>query len=159
MGSRRHPGREAPPALTSALWAVDYNELRAIGAKTSAQRTPEQPEVARFWTAVGVVTWNPIVRSLAAAQPRSLLENARLFALVNMAATDAFIAVFDAKYAYNFWRPITAIRHAKVDGNDATSPDPAWLPLIDTPLHPEYPCAHCITARAVGTVLEAQVGS
>ena len=158
MGSPSQLRPEAPPALTSALWARDYNEIRAIGAKTSAQRTPEQTEVARFWTAVGVVTWNPIVRSLAAAQPRSLLENARLFALVNMAATDAFVAVFDAKYAFNFWRPVTAIRNGDSDGNDATAPEPGWVPLVDTPMHPEYPCAHCISAGAVAAVLESEFG-
>src|SRR5258708_39536375 len=158
MGSPSQLRPEAPPALTSALWARDYNEIRAIGAKTSAQRTPEQTEVARFWTAVGVVTWNPIVRSLAAAQPRSLIENARLFALVNMAATDAFVAVFDAKYAFNFWRPVTAIRNGDSDGNDATAPEPGWVPLVDTPMHPEYPCAHCISAGAVAAVLESEFG-
>ncbi len=150
---------DAPPALTSALWARDYNEIKAVGGRNSAQRTPEQTEVARFWTAVGVVTWNPIVRSLAAAQPRSLIENARLFALVNMAAVDAFVAVFDAKYAFNFWRPVTAIRNGDGDGNDATTAEPGWAPLVDTPMHPEYPCAHCITAGAVAAVLESEFGT
>jgi hypothetical protein len=67
-----------------------------------------------------------------------------------MAATDALIAVFDAKYAYEFWRPVTAVRYG--------GKDPAWLPLVDTPMHPEYPCAHCISTAAVGTVLEAHFG-
>ena len=150
---------EPPPALTSATWTRDYNEIKEIGARNSAKRTPEQTEVARFWTAVGVVTWNPIVRSLATSRPRSLVENARLFALVNMAASDAFVAVFDGKYAFNFWRPVTAIRNGDIDGNDATAPDAAWLPFVDTPMHPEYPCAHCISAAAVGAVLEAEFGS
>ena len=69
------------------------------------------------------------------------------------------IAVFDAKYHYNFWRPITAIRNGDLDGNDATERVPAWLPFIDTPMHPEYPCAHCIVASAVGTVLRAEIGA
>jgi hypothetical protein len=150
---------EPPPALTSATWTRDYNEIKEIGASNSAKRTPEQTEVARFWTAVGVVTWNPIVRSLATSKPRSLVENARLFALVNMAASDAFVAVFDGKYAFNFWRPVTAIRNGDIDGNDATAPDAAWLPFVDTPMHPEYPCAHCISAAAVGAVLEAEFGT
>jgi hypothetical protein len=76
-----------------------------------------------------------------------------------MAGADAYIAVFDAKYTYNFWRPITAIRNGDIDGNPATSPDSNWMPLIDTPMHPEYPCAHCITAAAVATVLESEFGS
>lgn len=150
---------EPPPALTSATWTRDYNEIKVIGARASGKRTPEQTEAARFWTAVGVVTWNPIVRSLATSKPRSLGQNARLFALVNMAASDAFVAVFDGKYAHNFWRPVTAIRNGDIDGNDATAQEPAWLPLVETPMHPEYPCAHCISAAAVGTVLEAEFGT
>jgi PAP2 superfamily len=150
---------EPPPALMSPIWARDYNEVKDFGARDSKARTAEQTESAQFWTAVGVVTWNPIVRALATAKPRSLLDNARLFALVNMAAADAYIAVFDAKYAFNFWRPITAIRNGDIDGNDATAPKPAWLPFVDTPLHPEYPCAHCISAGAVAAVLEAEFGS
>ena len=150
---------EPPPALTSELWARDYNEIKTFGEKNSRQRTPEQTEAARFWTATGAATWNSLVRALAASKPRSLAENARLFALVNMAATDAFVAVFDAKYTYNFWRPVTAIRNGDIDGNDATARDPRWLPFVDTPVHPEYPCAHCITAGAVAAVLEAEFGT
>jgi hypothetical protein len=149
---------EPPPALTSALWARDYNEIKDLGARNSTKRTAYQTEVARFWSIVGIASWNPIVRSLATSQPRTLIDNARLFALVNMAATDAFVAVFDGKYAYQLWRPVTAIRNGDIDGNDATEIDPAWLPLIDTPMHPEYPCAHCITSSAVATVLESEFG-
>ena len=76
-----------------------------------------------------------------------------------MAAADAFVSVFDAKYAFGFWRPVTAIRDGEADGNDATAPDPGWLPFVDTPMHPEYPCAHCISAGAVGAVLEAEFGT
>jgi hypothetical protein len=150
---------EPPPALTSAIWARDYNEIKELGSRASAKRTPEQTETARFWTLTGVASWNPVVRSLTAAQARPLVDDARLFALVNMAATDAFIAVFDAKYAYHFWRPVTAIRNGDNDGNDATAPDASWVPLVDTPLHPEYPCAHCITAGAVAAVLETEFGA
>jgi hypothetical protein len=149
---------EPPPALASATWARDYNEIKEVGGKQGSQRTAQQTETAQFWSIVGIASWNPIVRSLATSHPRSLVENARLFALVNIAATDAFVAVFDAKYAYQFWRPITAIRNGDIDGNDATEIDPAWLPLIDTPMHPEYPCAHCITSSAVATVLESEFG-
>ena len=149
---------EPPPALTSETWARDYNEIKNYGG-TASQRTAWQSEVARFWSIVGIASWNSIVRALAGAQPRSLADNARLFALVNMAATDAFVAVFDAKYAYQFWRPVTAIRNGDIDGNDATEIDPAWVPFIPTPIHPEYPCAHCITASAVATVLESEFGA
>jgi hypothetical protein len=150
---------EPPPALTSAVWSRDYNEIKALGARDSTQRTAAQTETARFWAVVGVASWNPIVRSLALSRSRALIDNARLFALVNMAASDSFVAVFDAKYAFNFWRPVTAIRNGDIDGNDATAPDAAWLPLVDTPMHPEYPCAHCISAGAVAAVLEAEFGS
>jgi hypothetical protein len=155
-GAQFRPG--PPPSLASAEWARDYNEIKSVGARQSTSRSAEQTEAARFWTVVGPPSWNQVVRSLALSKPLALVENARLFALVNMAATDSFIAVFDAKYAYGFWRPITAIRNGDIDGNDATGIDPEWLPLVDTPLHPEYPCAHCISAGAIGEVLEAQFG-
>lgn len=140
----------APPGLASDDWSRDLEEIRAIGARASTTRTREQTDVARFWAVTGPASWNPLVRSLAQSRTASLLDNARLFAQVNMAATDAFIAVFDAKYAYEFWRPVTAVRHG--------GSDPAWLPLIDTPMHPEYPCAHCISSAAVGAVLEGHFG-
>ena len=138
-----------PPLLTSAVWTRDFDEIRAIGGRNSSTRSREQTEVARFWTLTGPPSWNPVVRSLAKSRNLSPIENARLFALVNIAAADAFIAVFDAKYAYEFWRPVTAIRYEA---------DPTWLPLVDTPMHPEYPCAHCISSAAVGAVLESQFG-
>jgi hypothetical protein len=105
------------------------------------------------------------VRQLAALKKLDLVDSARLFALVAIATDDAFIAVFDAKYAYNFWRPITAIRNADLTGNKATPHDPSWLPFGqsslasgDTPMHPEYPCAHCITSSAAGVVLKSVFG-
>jgi hypothetical protein len=85
-----------------------------------------------------------------------VLANARLFATVAQAMDDAMIAVMDAKYTYNQWRPVTAIRNCDTDGHDGTERDAAWAPLIETPLHPEYPCAHCILAATVGTVLKAE---
>jgi len=156
-GSQFRPA--PPPALSSAEWAADYNEIKEIGAKKSARRTSEQTEIARFWTITGPQSFDPIVRQLAAAPERSLSQNARLFALVEMAVADSYIAVFDAKYTYVFWRPITAIRNGDIDGNDATERDPGWEPLVDTPLHPEYPCAHCINSGAARAVLEAEFGT
>ena len=88
---------------------------------------------------------------------RSLSQNARLFALVEMAVADSYVAVFEAKYKFNFWRPVTAIRNGDIDGNDATARDPGWEPLVDTPLHLEYPCAHCINSGAARAVLESVV--
>jgi hypothetical protein len=100
-----------------------------------------------------------IVLSVADVPGREVTQNARLFAAVAQAADDALLAVFDAKYHYNFWRPVTAIRNGDVDGNDATERDASWTPFIETPMHPEYPCAHCTVAAAVGTVLQAEIGS
>ena len=156
-GSQFRPS--PPPALASAEWAADYNEVKDIGGKKSAKRTSEQTDTARFWTITGPQSFDPIVRQLASAPGRSLSQNARLFALVEMAVADSYIAVFDAKYTYNFWRPITAIRNGDIDGNDATARDAAWVPLVDTPLHPEYPCAHCINSGAARAVLESEFGA
>jgi hypothetical protein len=118
-------------------------------------RSPEQTDIARFWSIVGPASWDPVLRGVAAAPGRTVAQNARLFALAEMAAADAYIAVFDAKYTYNLWRPITAIRNGDMYG---MSPIPDWEPLIDTPMHPEYPCAHCITSAAIAAVLEAELG-
>jgi hypothetical protein len=103
--------------------------------------------------------YNGIVRSVADVPGRDVTQNARLFAAVSQATDDALLAVFDAKYHYNFWRPVTAIRNGDFDGNDATDRDASWTPFIDTPMHPEFPCAHCTVAGAVGTVLKAEVGT
>ena len=156
-GAQFRPG--PPPALTSEAWARDYNEIKAIGAKNSTRRTPEQTAIAKFWEATAPVVYWPVVRSVAAAPGRDVTANARLLAIAAMAMDDALIAVFDAKYTYNFWRPVTAIRNGDVDGNDATERDPSWTPFIDTPMHPEYPCAHCILSASLGAVLQAELGS
>ena len=144
----------APYALSSADWAKDYNEIKRMGAKVGSARSAEQSDIARFWELTGAATYNPLVRQLSALQRLDPTEKARLFALVHMAAADALIAVFDAKYTYNFWRPITAIRNGDLSGNGAVERDAAWEPFIPTPMHPEYPCAHCITQSAAVGVLE-----
>jgi len=154
--SQFRPG--PPPGLESELWARDFNEVKALGSKNSQQRSAEQTEIARFWEEVMPPIYHGIVRSVANMPGREITQNARLFAAVTQASDDALIAVFDAKYHYGFWRPVTAIRNADIDGNDATERDPSWIPFIDTPMHPEYPCAHCIVSAAVGTVLQAEIG-
>ena len=111
-----------------------------------------------FWLMTGPRSYNAIVRQLAAAREMDVVDCARLFALVAMAGSDAMIAVMDAKYAYNFWRPLTAIRNADITGNAATPREESWLPIADTPLHPEYPCAQCTTSSAVGAVLTHVLG-
>ena len=148
----------APYSLKSAQWAKDFNEVKTMGAKTGSGRTAEQTDIARFWGQTGPATYNPVVRQLSAAKGLDILDNARLFALFSMATADASIAIFDAKYTYNFWRPVTAIRNADLDGNSATERDPTWEPIIATPMHPEYPCAHCISQGSAASVLEAFFG-
>ena len=155
--SQFRPG--PPPAMDSALWARDYNETKALGSADSSQRTAWQTETARFWVLVGTPAWNQAARSLSAGKPLPLPESARLFAHLNIAIYDAYMAVFDAKYHYQFWRPVTAIRNGDRDGNDATERDAAWRPTIDTPLHPEYPCAHCTVDGAAGAVLKNTFGT
>ena len=154
--SQFRPG--APPALTSERWARDYNEIKAVGGSASTLRSAEQTEIARFWETTLPPIYYGLVRNVAEMPGRDVMRNARLFAAVTQAIDDALIAVFDAKYHYGFWRPITAIRNGDVDGNDATERDASWAPLIDTPMHPEYPCAHCIQAATVGTLLQAELG-
>jgi len=156
-GSQFHPA--PPPALSSSEWAADYNEIKEIGGKKSALRTSEQTEIARFWTITGPQSFDPIARQLAAIPGRTLSQNARLFALVEMAVADSYIAVFEAKYSFSFWRPITAIRNGDIHGNTAIARDAGWEPLVDTPLHPEYPCAHCINSGAARAVLESEFGT
>jgi hypothetical protein len=148
-----------PPALTSEVWTRDLNEIREMGSFASTRRTAEQTTMARFWFFTGPRTYNPIVRQVASARKMDLVDCARLYALTSMAGIDAFIAVFDAKYTYNLWRPVTAIRNADLTSNPATPREASWQPLGTTPMHPEYPCAHCIVAAAISTVLQSVAGN
>lgn len=148
----------APYALNSAQWAKDYNEVKTLGAKSGSARTAEQTDIARFWALTGAATYNPVARQISAAKGLDVLDNARLLALVAIATADAAVAIFDAKYAYGFWRPVTAIRNGDMDGNDATERDAAWESLIPTPMHPEYPCAHCIFQGSAASVSQALFG-
>ena len=148
-----------PPDLGSDVWVRDYNEVKALGGKQSRQRTAAQTDIARFWEEVMPPIYHGIVRSVANIPGRDITRNARLFAAVTQASDDGLIAVFDAKYHYGFWRPLTAIRNGDIDENEATERDESWVPFIETPMHPEYPCAHCITSGAVGTVLKAEIGN
>ncbi len=148
----------APYALSSAQWAKDYDEIRRLGRKTRSERTVAQTDVARFWQVIGPITYNPVAVQVSAARKLDVVDNARLFALSGIATADAAIAVFDAKFTYNFWRPVTAIRNGDLDGNDATERDATWEPFIVTPMHPEYPCAHCIFQGAQASVLRELYG-
>jgi hypothetical protein len=150
---------EGPPALTSAEYAADFNEVKSLGATSSVTRTPGQTETAYFWAENSQTTWNHIAATVAAARHNSLSDNARLFALLNLTFADTAITAFDSKYAYHFWRPITAIRSADIDSNDDTIADPTWTPLVDTPAHPDYTSQHSALGSAAANVLGSFFGS
>jgi len=150
--SQFRPG--PPPTLTSPRYTRDFNEIKEVGSLTSTTRTQDQTNLARFWVSTAPQNWNPAVRQLASARGLSLSQNARAFALVNLAGADAFIAAWDAKFAYNQWRPVTAIRAADSDGNPDTLADPAWTPLLVTPPFPDYIAGHTTYAGAAKQVLE-----
>jgi len=147
-----------PPSLKSKEWAQDYNETRQLGALQSQARTPAQQEIALFWATALPDIHIGVVRSYAATGSRDITRNARLYAAIMAAVNDAEIAVFEAKYHYQLWRPITAIRNGDRDDNPATERDANWSPLITTPLQPEYPCGHCIIASTIATVLILDAG-
>ena len=147
-----------PPALKSARWARDYNEIKALGSAKSTVRTPEQTEIAKFWATALPDVHLGLARSVATAPGREVTRNARLYAAVTAAMNETETAVFEAKYHYLFWRPITAIRNGDRDDNAATERDADWVPLILTPMQPEYPCAHCMLAATIATVLRAEAG-
>jgi hypothetical protein len=148
-----------PPALSSAEWARDYNEVKSLGGTNSTARTPEQTEAANFWHNVNFgPAWQAAARELSIKKEMPLAECARLFALLNMSLANAYIVNWDAKYFYNFWRPVTAIRNGDQDGNDATERDAGWTSLIPQPLHPEYPSQATINAMIASAVLESVFG-
>src|SRR6266550_3404322 len=130
----------APPALDSRTYTVDYNEVKDLGRATETSRTADQSATALFWSPSASALWTANVRSVASSM--DLLTAARFEAIGIAAVTNALIACWDAKYTYMFWRPVTAIRAGETDGNPETEPDPAWIPFIVTPSHPEYPAAH-----------------
>lgn len=145
-----------PPSLTSPVYARDLAEITRLGGKASTARTAEQTDQALFWAPRDV---RLVLRQLIGTPGRSLVEDARFLALAEMAWADSYVAMMDGKYTYNLWRPVTAIRGAATDGNDATVADSTWEPLLNTPAHPEYPCGHCLSAGAVGAVIEAEFGA
>ena len=150
---------EPPIPLKSEQWAADYNEIKNLGGKASAKRSARQTEDARFWLITGPQSTDPIARKLVMAKNMSLIDSARFMALVSVALADAYISVMDGKYHYDFWRPITAIRNGDIDDNPTTEPDATWQPIDNTPMHPEYPCAHCIGSAALAAVAETVFGT
>jgi hypothetical protein len=148
-----------PPALTSAEYTRDFNEVKAFGSATSSLRSAYQTETARFWQLdTPVDMWDRVADSLAQKNHLNLLKTARLLALVNVSEADASFAVWDAKVTFNSWRPVTAIVQAEFDGNPDTTPDATWLPLLVTPYFQEYPSAHSGVSSAAVTVLKSFFG-
>ncbi|MGX1129102.1 hypothetical protein RKD49_001292 [Streptomyces glaucescens] len=148
-----------PPALSSAAYAEDVQELKAMGAKSGSGRSAEQTETALFFSGNLVEQVQTAVRDHAARHRLGIAETARLFAAVNASATDAVVTAWDAKLHYGSWRPITAIRLADTDGNPATTADPAWEPLLPTPPHPDHIAGHTTVTAAVVRALTGLLGT
>jgi hypothetical protein len=156
--SQFRPG--PPPQISSALYARDYNETKEFGAVKSIKRSDAQADAVRFWQQGNLsLAWFQAATQLCARKGLGLAENARLFALLSMGLANGFIADWDAKFEYNYWRPLTAIRNGDKDGNDATERDPGWLPLNATPMHPEYPSQAGINVGSATGVLESVFGT
>jgi hypothetical protein len=127
-----------PPALGSARYARDYNEVKSLGARFGSMRTAAQTETANFHTDNALALWNRGLRTLADAQVHAIADSARLFALANLSVADSLLAVWDTKYHYVTWRPVTAIREGDTDGNARTAGDASWEPLFNTPNYPDH---------------------
>jgi hypothetical protein len=145
--------------LTSSRYTHDYKEVEAVGGRDSTERPLDRANVVRVYEALADATlWNPIASQLAVARHFSLTQNARMFALLNMALSDTAIAVLDTKYHYNVWRPETAIPAGGSDGNNRTDPDSSFVPFISTPCFPSYPSGHATSSYAAREVLERIFG-
>ena len=155
-----------PPALSSTAWATAFNEIKDVGSASSTTRTPDQTNIARFWTANVVLQYNQALRDLSMEKALTLRNTASLMAMVNIIAADGGIATLEAKYRFRFWRPVTAIDPTSIksggdlfgvgqdpnDGNAATVEQAGWRPLITTPNHPEYPAAHGVLSSEMAEV-------
>jgi len=145
---------KGPPSQDGAAFVRDLEEVKAVGARLSATRTSDQTAAAIFWTVQTPVPWNAAARAAAVAHGNTREENARLFAALNVACSDAHIAAFEAKYRIQHWRPVTAIRELAKQG----SGDASWEPLLGTPPHPEYPSTHATCSGAAEAVLKGFFG-
>jgi PAP2 superfamily len=150
--------RPGPPySLTSRKYAADVNEIQRLGGDdviTPSARTDDQTEIALFWVESSPLAWNRLTRAVATADGLDLWESARLFGLLNLAMADGYIGTFETKYHYRFWRPVTAIRLADIDGNPATTADPTWTPLLQNPPVPDYDSGHAVEGGAAAEVLK-----
>jgi hypothetical protein len=161
---------DPPNDLTSVAYAEDFNEVKRVGSRDSTARTADETEAAIWWQGNGAF-WNAVTRSIVASRPDiGVVENARLFAMENMAAADGFVGCYDDKYHWQFWRPIAAIRAADTDGNPATEVDADWTPLFDpatpqfgpplsTPPFPDHPSAHSCASSAIVHVMRDFFGT
>jgi membrane-associated phospholipid phosphatase len=147
-----------PPPLRSSVYAAAINEVKSLGQDHSTTRTAEQTTIADFWAAPIQNYWNAIADEVTSAQHTSVEATARTFALLDVSLADATIALYDAKYTYRLWRPVTAIRLADADDNQLTTADPTWNPLATTPADPSYPGAHSTISATAATVLTALYG-
>jgi hypothetical protein len=150
---------KGPLDLTSRRYARDVEEVRMLGSATSAVRTADQTEIALFWVEPSADGWSRIARTVSADAHLDLWQNARLFALITLAMADAYIAQFEEKYHYNFWRPVTAIQAGDTDNNPRTVGDPAWMPLRPTPPIPEYSSAHAAVGAAAAEAMRRFFGT
>jgi hypothetical protein len=143
-----------PPQLDSEAWRADYDEVKALGAKQGSMRTPEQTATALFWEPLAGTVWVPTIRRLARDHTLDLESSARFQAAAFAAFADGLIACWDAKFHFNFWRPVTAIQNGEDDGNPRTEADPGWEPLAVTPNFPEYPSGHACASAAVARTID-----
>lgn len=159
-GSQFRMGPSDVLNLTSSTYTRDYREVKRVGAlnASTADRSDDQEANVRFWPPA---SWNAIARELVNGVGLDLWEHAQLFALLNMAQSDALVSVYDTKYHYNFWRPVTAIRQAATDGNPATVADAGWLPYLstNTPAYPDYTCGLTMVVGSAAEVLRRYFGS
>ena len=148
-----------PPSLTGDVYTDAFSEVKSLGIAGSSTATPDQALRGRFWNGAIQNYWNEIAQTAALAHDLTTAQNARLFALLNLSFADGVIAFYDAKYTYNFWRPVTAIREAAITGNPETIPDPNWLPEVgNTTPDPSYPGAHAVISAAGASVLDSFFG-
>ena len=144
----------APPALTSARYTRDFNEVKAFGSLTSTARTAAQTDTALFFSGNALVQYHGALRDQVTVRHLDIVDAARMFAAIDMSLADAEISVWHAKYVYGYWRPITAINLADTDGNPATVADPTWVPLLTTPPYPDYPSGYNVVNSTVTHGLE-----
>ncbi len=149
-----------PDPLSSIRYARDFNEVKTYGsAAMDSPRSADQTHAARYWAENPPGTWSRVFRTLSAQQGLSLVDNARLYAMLYLTAADALIGVWDDKAHYGFWRPITAIQRADTDGNEHTQKDAGWLPLIATPPYPEHPSGHAGLSGSIVATLQDFFGT